>query len=1146
MRLQSLELRTFGHFTNKRLEFSPEAKLHLILGNNEAGKTTLLKAYYRFLFGYPRLTREIDEAFLAAPQDLVVNGDLVFDNGEQLSLSRELRTLREVESGDKLSDGTLPEKIGSIEQDFYRLVFAMDQTALRIGGENLLRDTKGGLFAASSGLEGVSELISSLEKESKEIFTPRGQKQKLNAALSRIKALNDQQKSNTLTVAKWQALEEGLSERKAAVEQLEDQRKTVLSRLAQLARIRSNLALVVRYKQTQAQLGALSDLPAFSEDRIQRIRSSLLSIQQQTFQLDNLKRRKSEKEAEVKGLDVTSAFLELEREFEVFENDYHRILAFRNDLPKRRAEIREARNNVTARIAEVDLQGDAADVLAKLPNDVDVKLLRDLAIRDRQIQDQQAALEDKVVEEETKQALLEEKLSSDPKSLDELKQLDVLFANVGLLHDQTRRLNQTKNDLEQKKGLLEQRLTALGLGSLPLSDVPALEIPERSRVEYFQTRLDKSSAKIAELQTIYAEGAKKLTALEQAEADLLNGRIAVTREDLEQTRSDRDEIVVQIANDGVMLVPALKNQLAHLDRQTDDLLLQSLNQGKLDALAKQREELSQELTATKEEGQSERKILDQVSAEWQGLCQKLGLQDKSPADVLEWLEGFRNLLSRKIEWNEAHSKLEHEFLNLDTDLEPIANVLSIPQSADPGWRDNLCQKANTYKSEIETALQRRTELQSRLDAVDETLTVDRRKVEGVRASREQVSKDWAELRSNQQGLDQFEKLQHAALFVDGVDRLRASIEKLQDIERRVNSMESEVEQFIVQTAHLAGLCSLDPCAPGKEFEQAKELIQLRRLAVRKHDLQQTALRELSIVDQEIAQLVMTSEQEQHGIDVSFDGLTKPEPAEMEGWLDEAGKRNQLLSDVRDLEIQILNNGQGLALDSAIAEATVEDATSLELETEALTLQKDELDAEWKAALEALTRAQDARNEEAKSTRDVDTRQALEFALAEARREVHRYVEVAAAHALLKESLRQFYQKNRTPILQEAQQAFSVLTQNRYLGLEIEEEETDPVYCVTADGRKIPLNGLSEGTADQLYLALRFAKVKDHCKKSEGLPFIGDDLLVNFDDKRSTAAFEAMANLAPNCQMIYLTHHPHMVDLAYEAVGKEHVQVLDLA
>ena len=69
--------------------------------------------------------------------------------------------------------------------------------------------------------------------------------------------------------------------------------------------------------------------------------------------------------------------------------------------------------------------------------------------------------------------------------------------------------------------------------------------------------------------------------------------------------------------------------------------------------------------------------------------------------------------------------------------------------------------------------------------------------------------------------------------------------------------------------------------------------------------------------------------------------------------------------------------------------------------------------------------------------------------------------------------------------------------------------------------------LSEGTRDQLYLALRLVAVEDHVQNAPPLPFVADDILQTFDDvTRARAALEALVGLSQHVQVILLTHHPH--------------------
>ncbi len=66
--------------------------------------------------------------------------------------------------------------------------------------------------------------------------------------------------------------------------------------------------------------------------------------------------------------------------------------------------------------------------------------------------------------------------------------------------------------------------------------------------------------------------------------------------------------------------------------------------------------------------------------------------------------------------------------------------------------------------------------------------------------------------------------------------------------------------------------------------------------------------------------------------------------------------------------------------------------------------------------------------------------------------------------------------------------------------------------------------LSRGTAEQLYLALRFGYIRDYATSSVPVSIIFDDILVNFDPARMKHASEAIADLAETCQVLYFTCH----------------------
>ncbi len=128
--------------------------------------------------------------------------------------------------------------------------------------------------------------------------------------------------------------------------------------------------------------------------------------------------------------------------------------------------------------------------------------------------------------------------------------------------------------------------------------------------------------------------------------------------------------------------------------------------------------------------------------------------------------------------------------------------------------------------------------------------------------------------------------------------------------------------------------------------------------------------------------------------------------------------------------------------------------------------------------------------------------------------------------------------------------FAKLPGGRHARLEVVEDERDKrdkrdkrkaIVAIATDGKCCPVTALSEGTRDQLYLALRLAAFEDYPDRATPLPFIADDLLVQFDDARARAAIAVLADLAARTQVILFTHHARVAAMVASDIG--HVQRL---
>ena len=86
-----------------------------------------------------------------------------------------------------------------------------------------------------------------------------------------------------------------------------------------------------------------------------------------------------------------------------------------------------------------------------------------------------------------------------------------------------------------------------------------------------------------------------------------------------------------------------------------------------------------------------------------------------------------------------------------------------------------------------------------------------------------------------------------------------------------------------------------------------------------------------------------------------------------------------------------------------------------------------------------------------------------------------------------------------------------------------------IQVVESTGRARPVTELSRGTAEQLYLAMRFAFIDEYVEHSEPVPVLMDDVLVNFDAGRSSAASDAIVEFSQKHQVLLLTCHEQTVE-----------------
>lgn len=71
--------------------------------------------------------------------------------------------------------------------------------------------------------------------------------------------------------------------------------------------------------------------------------------------------------------------------------------------------------------------------------------------------------------------------------------------------------------------------------------------------------------------------------------------------------------------------------------------------------------------------------------------------------------------------------------------------------------------------------------------------------------------------------------------------------------------------------------------------------------------------------------------------------------------------------------------------------------------------------------------------------------------------------------------------------------------------------------------------MSRGTAEQLYLAMRFGLIGEYSRRAPSLPLVLDDVVVNFDPGRLSSTLRVIGQVAQKHQILLFTCHPHVVE-----------------
>jgi uncharacterized protein YhaN len=221
MRIERLRLLRYGALTNRTLEFRPGAGIHIVYGPNEAGKSSALCALSDLLFGFEH-ARNFD--FLHEAASLRIGASLRARDGGALAFRRRRGArntlLADADDEEALREDALAPFLGGLTRPVFERAFGLDPARLRRGADEMLSangEMGAMLFAASSGVLGLSKVRAGLDEEAAAIFTPRRSASRaFYQLLDRHEEARRAEREQELRAGDWKTLNESIATRQEA------------------------------------------------------------------------------------------------------------------------------------------------------------------------------------------------------------------------------------------------------------------------------------------------------------------------------------------------------------------------------------------------------------------------------------------------------------------------------------------------------------------------------------------------------------------------------------------------------------------------------------------------------------------------------------------------------------------------------------------------------------------------------------------------------------------------------------------------------------------------------------------------------------------------------------------------------------------
>jgi uncharacterized protein YhaN len=1162
MRIDELQLLAFGPFTDCVIDLSGgQEGFHLVYGPNEAGKSSALRALRYLLYGIPARS---NDNFLHPYSKMRIGATIRSGNGDVIKFVRRKgrnNTLREPDDMTMLEEALLQRFISGIDQDLFATMFGIGYEDLVRGGQDIIQgggDVGRLVFSAGSGIANLLEIQNELQTESDYLFRPSGQKQKINEALIQLRQSRIELKSVQLKGQDWHLHDKRLLLALERKQKIQNELRNHQKRLNRLKRIQQALPLIAERKDLENDLKIYADAVLLPEDFPEK-RRELVS---------KLATAQSQQDQSLKNIEIcNNAISELIVSYELLVNgddveDIHLELGSQNKAIKDRVQLETRRSSLMAESSEILKNLDDSltieEVEKRRIKKIEAMKIRKLGAEYERIITRIEDARKKLPELTQKIDEIDKQLCgiSAPRALDRLRQAMAEAEEYGIQEKQNR-LEQYEIKSALKTIELEQN--QLGLKEKSFEEIESLPLPLSETIRIFEENFDVNDRLLNHIKTEYKKVQGELLEVERhIEAKRLEQEVP-TEEDLQKARELRDtgwnliagilgnesvseEIVqgyLEGTPDSITLIEAFGANIRHADIISDRLRREAGRVAeKAMLLAKQTSHKDQlkQLEKDQEDAGSKR---HQMTIEWTELWRPLGIEYRSPREMAQWANDFKLLVQKVKDLRSRRIKSEELQKYIDTHRVNLRNCLVKLESEKNYENDSLSiliKKSQSLIAAEEEILRKREQLLRDKKKLGDELQSAIVRLKSSEKDLNYWQEQW-EQAVRPIGLNAGAQPEEAGLVMDELKNLFEKIKEADIIQKRIIGIDRDREEFARRVTCLVDVVARDLAdRPASEaaLELHHRLKQSREARTKKETLQKQLEQEKRRLNNAIRNSADLENQLKSMCEEAccehIDQLPQAEQR--------SARHREIKSRLESNDNQLRRLSGGAALEDFIKDTAEMDPDgitgeiqALEEDIETFNFEKSELDQTIGSEKNELSKMDG-------SGKAAELAERIQIILAGIENNAQQYVRLKIAVKMLNMAFERYREKSQGPVLSRASELFNQITGGAFDCIRAEyDEKGQPVIVGIRSGNKeiVHVEGMSDGTADQLYLALRLAGLEIYSENNEPIPFIVDDILIKFDNGRAAATLKVLAKMSEKTQLIFFTHHYHLIQLANENI-----------